>query len=114
MFCHADLLAGMPPEAFDIIASNPPYVGNSEEDKVQLEVRKFEPRSAVFAGPEGLDVLRRLIPQAREALKPGGWLAMEIGFSMEAKVRALLSGWQPIRSIPDLQGIPRVIAGRKP
>lgn len=111
-FCHTDLLAGMPPAAFDIVASNPPYVGNSEEDKVQLEVRKFEPRSAVFAGPEGLDVLRRLVPQARAALKPGGWLAMEIGFSMEAKVRALLSAWEQVRSIPDLQGIPRVIAAR--
>jgi release factor glutamine methyltransferase len=113
-FYLADLLAGMSDAAFDIVASNPPYVGNSEEDKVQLEVRKFEPRSAVFAGPEGLDIIRRLIPQARQALKPGGWLAMEIGFSMEARVHALLSGWRQVRSIPDLQGIPRVVAARKP
>ncbi len=112
-FHHTDLLTGMSTSDFDIVASNPPYVGNSEEDKVQLEVRKFEPRSAVFAGPEGLDVIRCLIPQARQALKPGGWLAMEIGFSMEAKVRALFSGWQELRTIPDLQGIPRVIVARK-
>jgi release factor glutamine methyltransferase len=112
-FHQADLLAGMSKAAFDVVASNPPYVGSSEEDKVQLEVRKFEPRSAVFAGPQGLDLIRRLIPQAREALKPGGWLAMEIGFSMEAKVRALLSGWAEIRTLPDLQGIPRVVAARK-
>lgn len=111
-FHQADLLNGMNAAAFDIVASNPPYVGNSEEDKVQREVRKFEPRSAVFAGPEGLDVIRRLIPQAREALKPGGWLAMEIGFSMEAKVRPLLAGWHELRSVPDLQGIPRVIVAR--
>ncbi len=113
-FHHADLLAGISEADFDIVASNPPYVGNSEEDKVQLEVRKFEPRSAVFAGPEGLDVIRRLVPQAWRALRPGGWLAMEIGFSMEARVRALLSGWQQLRTIPDLQGIPRIIAARKP
>jgi len=113
-FHHADLLTGISHTGFDIVASNPPYVGSSEEDKVQLEVRKFEPRSAVFAGPEGLDIIRRLIPQARAALKPGGWLAMEIGFSMETNVRGLLSGWTEIRTVADLQGIPRVVAARKP
>lgn len=112
-FHQADLLTGMAVSGFDIVAANPPYVGDSEEDKVQLEVRKFEPRAAVFAGPEGLDVIRRLVPQARAILKPGGWMAMEIGFSMETKVRALLAGWQELRTVPDLQGIPRVIAARK-
>jgi release factor glutamine methyltransferase len=88
-------------------------VGDSEEDKVQLEVRKFEPRCAVFAGPEGLGVIRRLAPQARQVLKPGGWLVMEIGFSMEEKVRELLSAWAELRVVPDLRGIPRVIAAQK-
>ena len=111
-FHQGDLLAGLPDAAFDIVVSNPPYVGDSEEDKVQLEVRKFEPRGAVFAGPEGLDVIRRLAPQAQAALKPGGWLAMEIGFSMEEKVRALLRDWTEVRTVPDLRGIPRVIAAR--
>ena len=64
--------------AFDFVVSNPPYVGESEEDQVQLEVRKHEPRNAVFAGDTGLEVIERLIPQARESLKPGGWLVMEI------------------------------------
>lgn len=99
---------------FDFVVSNPPYVGASEEDKVQLEVRKFEPRMAVFAGPQGLDVIRRLVPQAAAALKPGGWLLMEIGFSMETAVRALLEGWSEVHCYPDLQGIPRVVAARKP
>jgi release factor glutamine methyltransferase len=112
-FHEADLLAGLPAADFDIVASNPPYVGDSEEDKVQLEVRKFEPRVAVFAGPEGMDVIRRLEPQARVALKPGGWLVMEIGFSMENKVRQLLSGWAELRVVPDLRGIPRVVAARR-
>jgi release factor glutamine methyltransferase len=62
-FHHADLLEGLAGN-FDFIVSNPPYVGESEEDTVQLEVRKFEPRSAVFAGPTGTEVIERLIPQA--------------------------------------------------
>lgn len=114
-FEQRDVLAGDPPlRDFDFVVSNPPYVGASEEDKVQLEVRKFEPRRAVFAGAEGLDVIHRLIPQAGEALKPGGWLLIEIGFSMEAAVCALLPGWREVHSYPDLQGIPRVVAAQRP
>ena len=56
-----------PNARFDVIVSNPPYVGNREEDQVQLEVRKFEPRSAVFAGPMGVEIIARLIPQAHDA-----------------------------------------------
>lgn len=113
-FCRTDLLEGYPDEKFDIVVSNPPYVGESEHDKVQLEVRKFEPHLAVFGGHEGLDIYRRLIPQAQRVLRPGRWLAMEIGYSQEAQVVALLDGWEEVRSVPDLQGIPRVIVARKP
>src|SRR5690242_3758028 len=56
-FHKADLLEGMTPNSFDFVVSNPPYVGESEEEQVQLEVRKFEPRGAVFAGPSGLEVI---------------------------------------------------------
>ena len=110
-FHSTDLLDGIA-GPFDIVASNPPYVGENEYDKVQLEVRKFEPRCAVFAGPDGMDVIRRLAPQARAALKPGGFLAMEIGYSQEAAVRAVLRDWQDMRAVPDLQGIPRVIVAK--
>jgi release factor glutamine methyltransferase len=110
-FHATDLLHGIP-GPFDIVASNPPYVGENEYDKVQLEVRKFEPRCAVFAGPDGMDIIRRLAPQARAALKPGGLLAIEIGYSQEAAVRAVLRDWQDVRAVPDLQGIPRVIVAK--
>jgi release factor glutamine methyltransferase len=110
-FHTTDLLQGVAGE-FDIVASNPPYVGESEYDKVQLEVRKFEPRCAVFAGADGMDVIRRLAPQAHAALKPGGFLAIEIGYTQEAAVRAVLRDWQDVRAVPDLQGIPRVIVAR--
>lgn len=101
--------------SFDFVLSNPPYVGLNEQDKVQREVREHEPQVAVFAGQHGLDIYRRLIPQAHSQLRAGGWLLMEIGFSIEEQVRALLGlhPWQEIRVIPDLQGIPRVLMARK-
>ncbi len=100
---------------FDFVVSNPPYVGFDEVDKVQKSVRDFEPRVAVFAGEQGLDVIGPLIQQAHAALKPGGWLAVEIGYSMRDAVLNLLSPtmWDDIRVVPDLQGIPRVVAARK-
>jgi release factor glutamine methyltransferase len=112
-FRKSDLLAAFPRDTFDFVISNPPYVGDSEADKVQKQVRDFEPRIAVFSGKEGLDIYRRLIPQAREVLKPGGWFVAEIGFSAEASVKELLHGWADIQVTADLQGIPRVIAARK-
>jgi len=111
-FHQTDLLAGLNID-FDFIVSNPPYVGESEEDQVQLEVRKFEPRKAVFAGPTGLEVIARLIPAARAALIPGGWLVMEISGTIAEAVRGLLAGWDEVQVVPDLQGIPRVARARK-
>jgi len=113
-FHEADLLAGLPPNYFDFVVSNPPYVGNSEEDQVQLEVRKFEPRNAVFAGPTGTEVIERLIPRAKSVLKPSGWLIFEISGTIVDRVRELLSGWSNLKIIDDLQGIPRVAAAQKP
>lgn len=112
-FHQADLLEGLETQ-FDFVVSNPPYVGESEEDTVQLEVRKFEPRSAVFAGPKGTEVIERLIPQAKAALREGGWLVMEISGTIASRVRNLLEGWHGVQIKPDLQSIPRVAVGRKP
>src|SRR5664279_4100791 len=108
-----DALAGI--HDFDFVVSNPPYVGKNEADKVQRSVFEFEPRMAVFSGESGLDVIRPLITQAHSALKTGGWLAMEIGYSMRDMVLALLdlTLWNDVRVVPDLQGIPRVIAAQK-
>ncbi|HVP42951.1 MAG TPA: peptide chain release factor N(5)-glutamine methyltransferase [Terriglobales bacterium] len=97
----------------DLVVSNPPYVSEEERDKVQREVRKFEPRVALFGGEHGFDIYRRLIPQAKAALRSGGWLVMEMGFSQEEEMRRMLSGWSEVRVAADLQGIPRVIAARK-
>jgi release factor glutamine methyltransferase len=121
-FLHCDVLKPVDPKPsddvlhdLDFVVSNPPYVAYSEADKVQRSVKEFEPQEAVFAGEHGLDIIIRLIAEAHAALKSGGWLAMEIGYSMRDQVVELLSPtlWEDVRVVPDLQGIPRVIAARR-
>jgi release factor glutamine methyltransferase len=111
-FHQTDLLTGVPGK-FDFVVSNPPYVGQSEEDSVQLEVRKFEPRNAVFAGPTGLETIERLVPQAYAALRTDGWLVFEISATIAHGIRALLSDWQDMNIAKDLQGLERVVRARK-
>jgi release factor glutamine methyltransferase len=113
-FHENNLLESFAPATFDFIVSNLPYVGESEEDTVQLEVRKFEPRNAVFAGPKGTEVIERLIPQSYTVLQPGGWLIMEISGTISEDVRTLLKDWEEVTVKPDLQSIPRVAVARKP
>src|SRR5579862_7971916 len=113
LFYPADLLGTLIPP-FDVVVSNPPYVGESEEDQVQLEVRKFEPRSAVFAGATGMEVIARLIPQARAALRAGGWIVVEISGTIVDRARNLFDAWENIEIKEDLQSIPRVIRAQKP
>jgi len=112
-FHQLDLLNGLPRGEFDFVVSNPPYVGESEEDSVQLEVRKFEPRNAVFGGPSGLEVIERLIPEAHETLRPGGWLVFEISGTIADRVRSRLSNWDEVAIRNDLQRIARVAIARK-
>lgn len=114
-FQQSDVLASVECDGtFDFVVSNPPYVGLNEADKVQQMVKDYEPHLALFAGDEGLTVIRRLIPQSRAALRPGGWLLMEVGWSQSQAVLALLAGWDEVQAIPDLAGIPRILAARKP
>ncbi len=110
-FHRNDLLAGFEPASFDFVVSNPPYVGESEP--VDREVFEHEPRSAVFAGKTGSEVIERLVPQAREVLAPGGWLVIEIGYSINRTVRDHVRDWSVVNVTNDLQGIARVVAARK-
>ncbi|MFZ0270556.1 MAG: peptide chain release factor N(5)-glutamine methyltransferase, partial [Acidobacteriaceae bacterium] len=89
----------------------PPYVADSEI--LEAQVRLYEPSEALFAGPTGLEVYRRLIPQAREGLAPGGWLVMEMGQAQRDAVAELLAGWDGVNFIGDLQGIPRVAIAQR-
>ncbi len=114
-FAQSDVMESVVRDgSYDFVVSNPPYVALNEEDKVQDVVKKFEPRVAVFAGEHGLDVIHRLIPQAREALRDSGWLLMEIGYSMSEAVMDLpRPDWRDVHAVPDLAGIPRVVVAKK-
>jgi release factor glutamine methyltransferase len=113
-FIAADLLSALTDESMDVVASNPPYVPIADRKSMQREVRDWEPYLALFAGTTGLDVYRRLMPEAWRVLKPGGLLALELGFGQGDAVAALLSDWTNIEIAPDLAGIPRVISCEKP
>lgn len=114
-FLLSDLLREVHAEqSFDIIVSNPPYIPNADAPTLEAEVVDHEPHSALFAGMDGLDIYRRLIPQAHAALVPGGMLAMEFGFGQRESLRALLEvGWHDIRFLDDYAGIPRVVLAHR-
>lgn len=109
---QSDLLAGVRGELFDAVVSNPPYIAESEE--LEPQVRDYEPHSALFAGPTGLEIYRRLIPEALLALKPGGCLLLEIGYQQKAALSELLNDWENVSFVEDLQGIPRVAIANRP
>jgi release factor glutamine methyltransferase len=113
-FLEGNLLAPVADEQFEIVVSNPPYVPASDRESLAVEVRDYEPALALFAGDDGLEVYRRLIPHARAALKPGGLLALEIGHGQRDAVAALLAGWNTLLFVDDLQQIPRTALARKP
>jgi release factor glutamine methyltransferase len=113
-FLEADLVSSIREGSFDSLVSNPPYVSTKNRDSLQSEVRDWEPELALFAGPEGLDIYRRLIPEAWRVLEPGGLLALEIGFGQAEEVTALVNGWRNVSVLPDLAGIPRVLSCEKP
>ena len=114
-FLESDLLTAVASEApFDAIVSNPPYIPITDAPSLHPQVRDFEPAHALFAGPQGLDLYARLIPQAFALLKPGGLLALEIGHGQSDAIAALLAGWHHVHFIPDLQQIPRVAIARRP
>ncbi len=115
-FLHGDLLEPVASEQFELIVSNPPYVAERDRGALSVEVRDFEPAQALFAGEDGLDVYRRLIPAAFIALDAGGFVVLEIGFGQMEDVAALLaqSGFTEIQFTPDLQGIPRIATAQLP
>jgi len=111
-FLLGDLLSAFADGSVALVVSNPPYV--SEGTITQREVLEWEPRGALFAGPDGLDVYRRLIPEARRVLRPGGSMALELGFtSLPGVLLLLASGWREPRMFPDLAGIPRVLVSER-
>ena len=114
-FSRADLLDGVD-GPFDLVVANPPYVAERDRAALQPEVVDHEPGIALFAGDDGLDAIRRLLPASAARLKPGGTLLFEFGFGQDEAVAQLISSEPRLRMIElrrDLAGIPRVAGGRK-
>ncbi len=103
-------------ERFNIIVSNPPYIAESEKGELQPEVRDWEPPEALFAGEDGLDVIRQLVAGAPEHLVSGGLLALECGLGQAERVAADVNAtgaFAAIRIRPDLTGRPRVVMAER-
>lgn len=114
-FRKADLLDGFAPASLDFVVSNPPYIADGEAASLAPEVREHEPAQALFAGADGLDAIRRLVAQASTALKPGGWLLLEIGETQGAAVSALLASgdWTQIAICKDHAGHDRIARAKR-
>jgi release factor glutamine methyltransferase len=112
-FLACDATSAIGDGKLDLVVSNPPYVPLEEEAGLQREIREWEPRVALFAGPSGLDMYRRLVADAERVLRPGGWLIVELGFKTVDPVRRMLgASWAEVRIVPDLAGFERVLAAR--
>jgi len=101
---------------FDVIVSNPPYVPARDRDTLPPEVRDHEPAAALFAGDDGLEVVRRMLPQLPPRLKPGATAMFEIGFGQADAVEQLISATPGLRIVAvrrDLRGIPRTAVARR-
>jgi release factor glutamine methyltransferase len=116
-FVACDLLAD--PRAtgpWDVIVSNPPYVRDDEYPALPRDVRDHEPKTALVAGPTGVEIVTRLAAEAAERLAPGGWLLVEIGPSTAAAAEAALAaqpGLVPGPTLKDLAGLPRIVQARR-
>jgi release factor glutamine methyltransferase len=107
-------LAGVLGGTFDLVVSNPPYVPARDKSTIQREVRDYEPEVALYGGDDGLEIYRRLVPEAGRLLAPGGWLVMEIGYALSDAVSDMLVAWKDVTVKNDLAGLPRVILAQRP
>ncbi len=112
-FLQSDLFNALEPdERFDIVVSNPPYISLGEAPTLHPEVSAYEPYLALFAGEDGYDVYRRLIPQAKERLPAGGLLVMETAGQVDL-ILEWLRDWDDVHVRRDLQGIARIVTARR-
>jgi release factor glutamine methyltransferase len=113
-FLEGDLLTMLPSEpAFDVVASNPPYVTDGEYAALPREVKEHEPRLALVGGARGTEVIERLIPQAAERLLPGGLLVMEVSPMIAPRIVELIAAdgrYEPATIGKDLAQQPRIVS----
>lgn len=100
---------------FDLVVSNPPYIPTADIDRLEPEVRDFEPRGALDGGADGLDAYRSLVPAAPAWLNDGGWLLVEVGIGQAEVVAQMFkeSGFSETFTARDPGGIERVVGGRR-
>jgi release factor glutamine methyltransferase len=112
-FSVSDWFSVVSAETFNAIVANPPYVAAGDPHLAEGDLR-FEPPSALVAGADGLDAIRRIVAQAPSHLARGGWLFLEHGFDQARSVRAIMraAGFPAVSSTTDLAGIERVTGGR--
>lgn len=111
IFRHGDLLQPFSGSTFDLIISNPPYISAAEYEALSCEIREHEPKLALYAGEEGLDVYRKLIPQAQSYLNSHGYVLVEIGYGQKDAVVGIFEehGFAIQDVIKDYAGIARVV-----
>lgn len=114
---RGDLFHGLPPElqaSFDVVVSNPPYVAPEERESLPREVVEHEPAIALFADGSGIHVIERLAREAKQWLRPGGWLVIEISSTQSHLVGSLFddNGYAAVAVHHDLAGLPRLAEGR--
>lgn len=108
---RCDLLTALADTSVDLVVSNPPYIAETARESLQREVRDWEPALALFGGADGLDVYRRIIPEAWRVLRTGGHLALELGYDSLPAVKRIIPAPAVIHE--DLAGIARVIVCQK-
>ena len=99
---------------FDMIISNPPYIGWVEQDKVSAEVKKYDPEIALFAGYDGFDAYKKIIPSLSKFLNKDGLVVLEIGASQSSQVKDIMnsSGFFDVEILKDLSGKERAVAAK--
>jgi release factor glutamine methyltransferase len=113
-FRQGDLFAAVDPSLrFDLVTANPPYIAVAEIDALQPEIREYEPRIALAGGPDGLEVVRLIVAEARAHLAVAGRLVLEVGFGEAAATAALLAGagFEQIEIRRDYARVERVVSG---
>lgn len=115
-FLESELFDAVAGRQFDAIVSNPPYVPQGELPELDPQISRHEPRLALAAGPDGLDVIRRIVADGPQFLGPGGLLLLECSPEQAPRVAELLGiadRFQGIETCADLTGAPRVVLGRR-
>lgn len=115
-FLEGDLFDPLPKELYervDLLVANPPYVAESEFERLPVDVRDHDPRQALVAGPVGDEVMARIAADAYWWMGTGGWLFCEIGETQSERALELFGAYLDVEIRPDLAGRPRILVGRK-